>query len=76
MSKYPKDDDLDTFERDVLKYLWNNVSIDMSIRNRSTLEQEIYRKFAKAFSDKYRKIGNKILDALLEFSTQELKQDD
>lgn len=71
MSNYPKDDDLDTFERKVLKYLYNNVSVDMSIKYRNTLEQQMYREFTKAFVKMYRNMSNKIVDALLEFSTEE-----
>lgn len=74
MSNYPKDDDLDTFERKVLKYLYNNVSVDMSIRYRKTLEQQMYREFTKAFVKMYRNMSNKIVDALLEFSTEELEK--
>lgn len=75
MSKYPKCDDLDNLEQKILKYLWVNVSVDMSIRNREKLEEEMYRKFAVAFTKMYRKMSNKIVDVLIN-TAEELKQDD
>lgn len=75
MSKYPKCDDLDTLEQKILKYLWVNVSVDMSIRNREKLEEEMYRKFAVGCTKIYREMSNKIVDVLIN-TAGELKQDD
>lgn len=75
MNKYPRYDDLDSVEQKFLKYLWVNVSVDMSIRNREKLEQEMYRKFAVAFTEIYRKMSNEIIDVLLN-TAEELKQDE
>lgn len=75
MSKYPKCDDLDKLEQKILKYLWANVSVNMSIRNREKLEEEMYRKFAVAFTEMYREMSNKIVDVLINTAV-ELKQDE
>ena len=75
MTKYPKCDDLDNLEQKILKYLWVNVSVDMSIRYREKLEEEMYRKFAIAVTKMYRKMSNKIVDVLIN-TAGELKQDD
>ena len=71
MAKYPKVEDLNELERRVLKYFWNNVSVNMAIRNRECLEQEMYRKFAIATADMYRKLANGIVDEILKFMENE-----
>ena len=72
--KCPNIEDLDYLEKKIFKHLWNNVSIDISIRNRNKLEEEMYRQFSISIAKLYRKFANNMIKEILDFAVEEQEQ--
>lgn len=75
MSKYPTENGLDELERKIMKYLWNNVNIDLSMRNKEKLECIMYQTFSMVIAKMFRDYAKKLVMGMIDFPQNEVQDE-